>query len=72
MNNYIQQTLSSPLISLSKIFVAPTTSAPALAFRTSMRVCTFRTFFEQGAVIHFLTLKDLRASAIPAELKSIC
>jgi hypothetical protein len=36
MNDCIRQIISSSPISLSKIFVAPTTSAPALVLRTSM------------------------------------
>jgi hypothetical protein len=71
MNNCIRQTISSSPISLSKIFVAPTASAPGLVSGTSMRLCTFRIFVEQRAVIRFLTLKGPRASAIAAELKSV-
>jgi hypothetical protein len=55
----------------SKIFVAPTTVAPALILRMSMRVCSFRIFMEQRAIIRFLTLKGLGASTIAAELKAI-
>jgi hypothetical protein len=36
-----------------------------------MRVCTFGIFIEQGAILRFLTLKGLRASAIATELKSV-
>jgi hypothetical protein len=71
MNDCIRQAISSSPISLSKIFVASTTSAPALVLRTSMRVCMFRIFMQQRAVIRFLTLKSLRASAIAAEPKLV-
>jgi hypothetical protein len=37
----------------------------------SRRVCTFKIFLERRAVIHFLTLKGFRASAIAAVLKSV-
>jgi hypothetical protein len=36
-----------------------------------MRVCTFRIFMEQRAVIHCLTPKGVCGSAIAAELKSV-
>jgi hypothetical protein len=71
MNDWIRQTISSSAISLWNIFVTPTTSAPALISRTSMRVCTFRIFLELPAVIRFLTLKRLQTSAITAELKLV-
>jgi hypothetical protein len=71
MNNCIRQTIFSSPISLWDIFIAPTTSSPAPVLRTSLRVCTFRIFIEQRAVIRFLTLKRLRASAIATELKSV-
>jgi hypothetical protein len=70
MNDYIQQTISSSPICLSKIAVPPAKSARTLIVRMSMRVCPLRIFMEQQAVIRFLTLKGLRASAIAAELKS--
>jgi hypothetical protein len=72
MNDCIRQTISSSPTFLSKIFVAPTTSAPALVLRTSTRVCTFwifRIFVKQPAVIRPVTFKGLRASAIAAQLK---
>jgi hypothetical protein len=69
-NDYIRQVISSSPL-LSKIFVTPTTSTQALVLRTSMRVCTFRIFMEQRAVIRFLTLKGLLAFAIAAELTSV-
>jgi hypothetical protein len=36
-----------------------------------MRICTFRIFLEQRAVINFPTLKALRAFAIAVELKLV-
>jgi hypothetical protein len=36
-----------------------------------MRVCTFRVFIEQRAIIRFLTLKGIRASTIATQLKSV-
>jgi hypothetical protein len=71
MNEYIRQLISSYPVSLSTLFVAPTTSAPALVLRTSLRACAFRIFMEGRAAIHFITLKGLRASAIAAELKPV-
>jgi hypothetical protein len=62
MNDCIRQTICSSPISLSKIFVVPSTSAPVLVFKTAMGVCTFRRLMEQRAVIRFLTLKGLYAS----------
>jgi hypothetical protein len=47
MNDCIRKTISSSPSSFSKIFIAPTTSAPAFVLRTSMRVCTFQIFLEQ-------------------------
>jgi hypothetical protein len=70
MNDWIRLMISSSPISLPKIFVAPPTFAPELVLMTSMRVCTFKILMEQRAVICFLTLKSLRASALPAKLKS--
>jgi hypothetical protein len=70
MNDCIRQIISSSPIPLSKIFVAPTMSAPALGLRMSLRVCMFGIFMEQRTVIRFLTLKGLRASATAAELMS--
>jgi hypothetical protein len=70
MNDCIRQTISSP-ISLSKIFIASTTSTPALVSRMSKRVCMFRIFLEQRTVIRFVKLKGPCASAIAAELKSV-
>jgi hypothetical protein len=75
MNDCIRQIIPSSPISFSKIFVAPTTSAPAFVLRISMRLCAFRIFrifMEQRAAIRFLTLKGLRDSAIAAELKLVC
>jgi hypothetical protein len=37
-----------------------------------MRVDTLRIFMKQRAVIRFLTFKGLHASAVAAELKSVC
>jgi hypothetical protein len=71
MNDWIRQAISSSPICLSKIFVAPTMSAMALVLRISVRVCTFRIFLEQRAVILFLTFKDLHDSATAAEFKSV-
>jgi hypothetical protein len=70
-NDCIGQTISSSPIYLSKTFVAPATSAPALVLRTPIRVCTFRIFARQRAIISFLTRKSLHASAIAAELKLV-
>jgi hypothetical protein len=50
MNDRIREKISSSPISLSTIFVVPTTSAPALVLRTSMHICTFGVFMEQRAV----------------------
>jgi hypothetical protein len=71
INDDIRQKISSSPISLSKIFTAPITSAPALVSRTSMHVCTFRLLIEQRAVMRFLTFKSLLAPAIAAELQSV-
>jgi hypothetical protein len=71
MNDCIRQIISFSPPSLSMIFIAPTRSAPELVSRTSMHVCTFRTFIEQRAVIRFIMLKGPRASAIAVELKSV-
>jgi hypothetical protein len=68
----IRQTISSSPVSLSKRFVAPTTSAPALVLRMSMRARTFMIFLEQRGFIRFLILKSLHASAIAHELKWVC
>jgi hypothetical protein len=71
MNDWIQQTLSSSPISHLKIFVSPTTSAPALVWRMFMGVCTFRIFPKSRAVIRFLTFQNLRASETFGEFKSV-
>jgi hypothetical protein len=67
----IRQIIASSPISLSKIIVAPTTSAPAFFLRTSLQLCTFRIFLEQRAVIRFLILKGFLVSEIATELKSV-
>jgi hypothetical protein len=71
MDDCIRQTISFSPISLSKIFVAPITSAPVLVLRMYMRVCTLGIFMAQRAAVHFLTLKGLHASAIAAELQPV-
>jgi hypothetical protein len=71
MNDRIRSTISPSSDFLSKIFVAPATSAPALILRTSVHVCTFKIFVEQRTIIRFLAHKGLRASAIAAKLQSV-
>jgi hypothetical protein len=71
MNDWIRQTVSSSPISLSKIFVAPTTSAPVLVLRTFVRTRTFGICMGQRVVIRFLTLQGLCVSMITAQLKSV-
>jgi hypothetical protein len=71
MNDWSRQTISSSPISVSKIVVAPTTSAPALVLWTFMHVWTFRILMEQRTIIFFLTFKDLLASTIAGERNSV-